>query len=84
MPSSRTVTDAQGRQWRCVQQGRAGSGHVTASERDAPAEGQDVFLECTSAPDKTPVFVIAGMDWMEIPDARLVQMILSELANDGR
>ena len=68
MASKRTVTDTHGRVWTCIP-GGAG--------KNAPRQGQDVVLTCTTPSISGPVTITVGWQWENMSPNGLARLILA-------
>jgi hypothetical protein len=66
--ASRTVTDADGREWTCVPA-------LTAAAGSAEPMGKDVVLTCTTPSVAEPVTLTVGWNWTSISPNGLARMI---------
>lgn len=65
--NSRNVTDAGGRSWACKQ-----------DDKEAPRDGQDVSILCTTASVPTPIRITVGWQWMKMSDNGLARLIAEQ------
>jgi hypothetical protein len=69
MANNRTVTDAHGRVWTCMPGGK-----------DAPRQGQDVVLTCTTPTIPSSVTITVGWQWEKMSPKGLARLITSAAA----
>lgn len=65
--NSRNVTDTGGRSWACRQ-----------DDKEAPRDGQDVSILCTTSSVAIPVRLTVGWQWMKMSDNGLARLITAE------
>ena len=65
--NSRNVTDTGGRSWACRQ-----------DDKEAPRDGQDVSILCTTSSVHVPVRLTVGWQWMKISDNGLARLITDQ------
>ena len=65
--NSRNVTDSAGRSWACRQ-----------DDKEAPRDGQDVTILCTTASVHVPVRLTVGWQWMKISENGLARLITDQ------
>ena len=65
--NSRNVIDAGGRSWACRQ-----------DDKEAPRDGQDVSILCTTATVHVPVRLTVGWQWMKMADNGLARLIADQ------
>jgi len=69
MANKRTVTDTHGRVWTCVPGGK-----------DAPRQGQDVELTCTTPTIPAKVTIRVGWQWESMSPKGLARLITAAAA----
>lgn len=65
--NSRNVKDAGGRSWACRQ-----------DDKEAPRDGQDVSILCTTPTVQVPVRLTVGWQWMKMSENGLARIITNE------
>ena len=65
--NSRNVTDTGGRSWACRQ-----------DDKEAPRDGQDVSILCTTPSIHVPLRLTVGWQWMKMSDNGLARIITDQ------